>query len=670
VKTPRVQATTSLLSPGNVLVACVSLGGGAAAVHSLYALVADRTPSEWLIFAALALLTGSFTIKIPSVAARFSVSETFIFSCVLLFGPAPATVTMVLDGLVISARHRHSLSRVLFNSTEGALSIWIASHIFFALAHVPPLYQHPSSIGGLVAPLVVLTATYFLCNSMLTALAVSLETGVSMFVLWQQHFLWLSLNYIAGASVALLLVATFPQVSFGAIGVIAPLLIISYLTFRASMGRVDDANQHAAQVGRLYHSAVETLAIAIDAKDEATHGHIRRVQRLTVGLARALGITDTETVQAIEVAALLHDAGKLAVPEYILNKPGKLTEPELERMKLHVKIGAEIVSAIGFPYPVVPIVRSHHENWDGSGYPDALSGTQIPIGARILAVVDCFDALTSDRPYRKRLPEEQALAILRERRDTMYDPTVVDKFLEVYQDLMQGDLEVPSHHGALVEISRSSVHRTPRSVANSEENALCATEEMMAVCALSRSASAGSTFADAAFLIGTHLRRIIPGSACAFYALDQVTEHLVAKHTAGVGAAGLQGLRIPLGHRLTGWVAANRQTMVNSDAALDLSGVIDTMSVPFRSCLSTPLLAGETLVGALTLYSTAAGGFSEDQARVVQMLAPHIADTLQAALDFESRSARKSASAAPLAQVAAPARPVPVRATRESGVLH
>jgi len=652
------------------LVACVSLGGGAAAVHSLYALVADGTPWEWLIFAALALLTGSFTIKIPSVAARFSVSETFIFSCVLLFGPAPATVTMVLDGLVISARRQHSPQRVLFNSTEGALSIWIASHLFFALARVPPLYHHPSSIGGLVVPLVVLTATSFLGNSTLAALAVAFETGVSPFILWQQRFLWLSLNYVTGASVALLLVATMPQVSFGAIGLIAPLLIISYLTFRASMGRVDDANQHAAQVGRLYRSAVETLAIAIDAKDEVTHGHIRRVQRFTVGLARALGVNDTATVQAIEVAALLHDAGKLAVPEYILNKPGKLTAPELERMKLHVKIGAEIVSAIGFPYPVVPIVRSHHENWDGSGYPDGLAGMEIPIGARILAVVDCFDALTSDRPYRQRLSEDEALAILRERRGTMYDPTVVDKFLEVYKDLIPKDLEVPSHHRALVEINRSSVHRAPRSVSNSEENALCATEEMMAICALSRSASAGSTFADAAFLIGTHLRRIIPGSACAFYALDPVTEHLVAKHAAGVGAAGLQGLRIPLGHRLTGWVAANRQTMVNSDAALDLSGVSDTMSVPFRSCLSTPLLAGETLVGALTLYSTAAGGFSEDQARVVQMLAPHIADTLQAALDFESRSARKPANAASLGPMAVPARPVPAYANGALGRPH
>src|SRR5439155_9339379 len=176
-------------------------------------------------------------------------------------------------------------------------------------------------------------------------------------------------------------------------------------------------------------------AMAIDAKDQVTHGHIRRVQTFATRLAREVGIRDEKLIRAIEAAALLHDMGKLAVPEYILNKPGKLTEAEFEKMKLHASVGADILSAIEFPYPVVPIVRHHHENWNGKGYPDGLKGTDIPIGARIISVVDCYDALVSDRPYRPKLSEDEALAILLERRGVMYDPLVVDTFLQVHKQI-------------------------------------------------------------------------------------------------------------------------------------------------------------------------------------------------------------------------------------------
>ena len=193
---------------------------------------------------------------------------------------------------------------------------------------------------------------------------------------------------------------------------ILPLLLICYLTLRSSFGRLEDSKAHVTQLNRLLLSTVETLATAIDAKDEVTHDHIRRVQQGTLGLARELGMTDPDTLKGLEAAALLHDTGKIAVPEHILNKPGRLTPAEFEKMKRHAPIGAEILSSIEFPYPVVPIVRHHHENWDGTGYPDGLKGADIPLGARILSVVDCFDALTSDRPYRRRMTEQEALKII------------------------------------------------------------------------------------------------------------------------------------------------------------------------------------------------------------------------------------------------------------------
>ena len=210
------------------------------------------------------------------------------------------------------------------------------------------------------------------------------------------------------------------------------MLLVLYFTFKAAMGRVEDADKHVEQLNRLYLSTIETLAMAIDAKDQVTHGHIRRVQAHATSLAKEVGVRDENLLKAIEAAALLHDMGKLAVPEYILNKPGKLTDAEFQKMKLHASVGADILSAIDFPYPVVPIVRHHHENWDGTGYPSGIKATAIPIGARILAVVDCFDALTSDRPYRPKLSDEEALAILKQRRGTMYDPMVVDAFFRFH----------------------------------------------------------------------------------------------------------------------------------------------------------------------------------------------------------------------------------------------
>ena len=230
------------------------------------------------------------------------------------------------------------------------------------------------------------------------------------------------------------------------------------------MGRVEDANRHLEQLNTLYMSTIETLAMAIDAKDQITHGHIRRVQTYALGLAAKMGVTDPQLMRAIEAAALLHDMGKLAVPEYILNKPGPLTPAEFEKMKLHASVGADILSAIDFPYPVVPIVRHHHENWNGTGYPDGISGTDIPIGARILSVVDCFDALTSDRPYRPRLSDREALEILAARRGTMYDPLVVDTFARVHTEI--APLDSPNAEAApLRAITDAAVAPGPTSLA-------------------------------------------------------------------------------------------------------------------------------------------------------------------------------------------------------------
>ncbi|MGH9146037.1 MAG: HD-GYP domain-containing protein [Vicinamibacterales bacterium] len=427
---------------GRLYVGIVSLAGVVVFSHSAW--VVTTTPDidwHWILFAALTVLGGAITIKVSSVLALLSVSEMFAFTCVLLFGPAAGTLTLAIDGVILSLRRKHRAHRALYNASELGISIWVSSHIFFMLAGIGPLYEEPLVLGGILLPMAAMAVCYFVLNSGLAATAIGFEFRKAPLTVWRKHFARLAPNYLAGAAISLLLLVALQQTGLSAVALILPLLLLSYTTVRTSLGRADDADRYVAKVDRLYLSTIETLATAIDAKDEVTHGHIRRVQMGAVGLARKLGVHDEATIKAIEAAALLHDTGKLAIPEHILNKPGKLTTEEFEVMKQHARIGAEILAPVDFPFPVVPIVRHHHENWDGTGYPDGISGTNIPIGARILSVVDCFDALTSDRPYRRRMSDEMALAILLERKGSMYDPLVIDTFVGVYRDIMPREAE-------------------------------------------------------------------------------------------------------------------------------------------------------------------------------------------------------------------------------------
>ena len=177
---------------------------------------------------------------------------------------------------------------------------------------------------------------------------------------------------------------------------------LTYHSYKVYLGRVEDERRHTQEMADLHLATIEALALAIDAKDQTSQLHIRRVQLYAAALARGLGMSENE-IQGVKTAALLHDIGKLAVPEHILSKPGPLTPEEFQKIRAHPKVGADIVSSVPFPYPVAPLILSHHERWDGKGYPAGLKGEEIPLGARILSVVDYFDALMAERPYHKAM---------------------------------------------------------------------------------------------------------------------------------------------------------------------------------------------------------------------------------------------------------------------------
>jgi putative nucleotidyltransferase with HDIG domain len=627
----------------------VILAGFTVVTLSLREMYIDPPGRQWFILAALTLISGSATIRLPSSYASISTSETFVFTAVPLYGPAAGTVVVALDALVVSfwiSKRQDEPHRAMFNLSAPALSVWISSHLFFLVAGVRPLVEEPSPINAILPALLLFALTYFTLNSWLITFVIALERKLSPVTVWKRSFVWLSLNHLGSASVAFLLVGYNRKIDIGYVGVIIPLLLVLYFTFKTAMARVEDSDKHLEQVNRLYLSTIETLAMAIDAKDQVTHGHIRRVQAHATSLAKEVGVTDDNLLKAIEAAALLHDMGKLAVPEYILNKPGKLTEAEFEKMKLHASVGADILSAIDFPYPVVPIVRHHHENWDGTGYPSGIRGTEIPIGARILAVIDCFDALTSDRPYRPKMSDEDALAILKQRRGTMYDPMIIDTFFQVHPTAR---IEVPRQgppSAVLNTIARS------RQTASAGERAPAAdvtssADELLTVYELARAIEGQGSLGDAGEVIAQHLRRLIPSSLCVVYCYDRKSDDLEARFVVGEGSPAVRGLRISLGQRLSGWVAANRQTISNSDARLDLAEAVESQSRTLKSCISTPLVFEDELIGVLSLYSSEPSGFNDDHKRIIESVASQIADTFQGSVELGGASRRRALSGFP-----------------------
>jgi diguanylate cyclase (GGDEF)-like protein/putative nucleotidyltransferase with HDIG domain len=598
---------------------------------------------QWVLLAVLTLISGSASVELPRANVSISISEAFVFTAVLLYGPAAGTLTVALDGLVISlwvARRRPELHRALFNISAPALSAWCSAQLFFLVSGIAPLSQQPATLNQILPALVLFAIVYFGLNSSLIASVIAFQKRLNPFEVWRGGFLWLSLNYFCGASLAVLLVGYNRSIDVRFVGVVVPLLLVLYFTFKTSMQRVEDANKHVDTLNALYLSTIETLAMAIDAKDQVTHGHIRRVQSYATALATKVGIRQERLLKAIEAAALLHDMGKLAVPEYILNKPGKLTEAEFEKMKLHASVGADILSAIAFPYPVVPIVRHHHENWDGSGYPSGLRGTDIPIGARILSVVDCFDALTSDRPYRPRLSDEEAVRILLARRGSMYDPLVVDTFVRVHQQIEPAAIAAGQPQEALNEIASARKLTSVPAPSPVLEEIAASADEMLTLYELAQGLAGQMSVSQAGDLIAKHLKRLVPSSLLVFYIHDRATSELEARHSVGDGAATVKGLRIPLGQRLSGWVAANRQTIANSDAILDLGDAARPHSLALKSCLSTPLQSNDQLIGVLSLYSSDVNGFTDDHRRVMEAVARQIASTFERAIEFDGSARR------------------------------
>ena len=592
---------THLPLPARVFVVTIIAAGSLILFESVAGLAASAEASA-LLFVALAAITGTCMIKLPRIETRFSLSDTLVFTAILLVGPGCAAVVAAADALAASLRFNKRdslfLSRTLFNVAAAAVSTWLPAHAYLAAGGELIGASGSPPPSALAWPLAVLVINYSLMNTGAIVMVVALTTRTHIAAVWRENFAWVWIAHAWSGLVAGAIAVHIPHVNPVSLLVILVVAGVGYATVRTHLLQVEESTGNLHKLNDLYLATIHALAMAIDAKDQVTHGHIRRVQAYAVGLARALGVTDEPTLKGIEAGALLHDTGKIAVPEHILNKPGKLTPQEYEKMKTHVTIGADILSGIDFPYPVIPYVRHHHENWDGTGYPDRLRGESIPLGARILSVVDCFDALTSDRPYRRALTTEAALEILRQRSGNMYDPAVVARFIEHLPRL--ATLLDTDAAAAPVDASPAEPEPPPRQPGDTS----CAMEEIPALTV------SGLTWEEAAIVLIHRLGRHVRFATAAIYVPRPGDDRLVALHVAGRHQDLYSRTEVHLTEGPCGWVAAQNEFLVNANPALDLQGPVAHAEVQLASALVVPFTAGASMRGALALYAEGADAFS------------------------------------------------------------
>ena len=604
--------------------------------YSAFALAFQTITFEWVLLGVVTLLFVSrVDAGITRAGTPITLSETFIYVTALLYGTHAA---VVLAGLEIAARSVGSKDRrptLLFNSAAMSLSIFVSSTAVTFAFGAPRLLV--SEFGRLVLAAGMLALVHSLLRSIMMSAATALKEARSVFATWRGTLVWTSISVLAGAASACLIEKLITATSFYAFIISVPILAVSYFTYKTYIDRVETTNRHAEQMAELHLRTIEALAIAIDAKDEVTAEHVQRVQIYAIGLARLFGLSEPE-IEALKAGALLHDVGKLAVPDHILNKPGVLTPAEFEKMKVHTIVGAEILERVGFPYPVVPVVRHHHERWDGRGYPDRLRGDEIPMTARILTLADCFDAVREDRNYRKAMTRDEAIAMVNEGSGTVFDPNVVRTFLDHLDEFEAEIREQHVDHQRVVLLQQQQAIAQTASTESGPiiyEHIRSAHREVITLYDIAQTIGTSLNLRDTFAVFSSRLEDIVSYTTCALYLIRPDSTDLDAAHVAGRHAELFGGKSIPSGSGITGWVVANRRSMHNCDPRLDFDVLKVEPPEQYRTATVVPLMKEELMLGALAMYSADLSSYTADHLRLIEAVAKLASDAIANAVHHE-----------------------------------
>jgi diguanylate cyclase (GGDEF)-like protein/putative nucleotidyltransferase with HDIG domain len=608
----------------------------------------DFTRPVWFVgLLLLSAVTSAFKVNLPltNSGSTMSVSYAVDFLSLLLLGPHQTMLVAAASAwsqCTFRMAERNPVYRTLFSMSCLTITVQVAGLVFIELDGSP---GHLMAFGvlGMAKPLVGAAVTYFLVNTALIATAIALSTRQKIAQVWNENFLWSAPSYFVGAAAAGgVALVTHSHSAYWVAPLGAAPLYLTYRTYKIYLGRIEDEQRHVQQMSDLHLATIEALALAIDAKDQTAHTHIRRVQSYAASLARSVGMTENE-IQGVKTGALLHDIGKLAVPEHILSKPGPLTQEEFQKIKVHPQVGAEIIAAVPFPYPVAPIILSHHERWDGKGYPAGLKGEEIPLGARILAVVDYYDALTSERPYHKAMTSEAAVGLLTQEAGKALDPDLVTRFIEMLPTMHAEAEATPQSVRTLSLAPVQGDRGRPAAGFSSEpttksvfDDIALAHREIYALYEIAQAMGTSLGVADTMALISSKLSSLVPFSCCALFLHNEETETLRCRFATGTDAEIVQNLTMRNGHGLTGWVARNRRPLVNARPSADLeAGGLESTATALQSALVCPLVINERFIGTLSVYHIDAGCYTDDHRRLLDRVCEQAAAVIYNSIVFE-----------------------------------
>ena len=424
-----------------------------------------------------------------------------------------------------------------------------------------------------------------------------------------------------------------PSLWLAGLAIVWGVLYFGLRAYRIIKARFRAEQRRAEQLAELHLATIEALARAIDAKDGTAENHIRRVQLYATAVARELGMSDAET-QAVRTAALLHDIGKLAVPEHILSKPGPLTAEEFQKVQAHPQVGADIIAAVPFPYPVAPLIQNHHERWDGRGYPRGLRGEDIPLGARVLFLVDYFDALTSNRPYHEAMTFEAAVALIEQEAGKALDPRAVAAFVRVMPQV-RAELEEKERRSGPVDAASAQATRGDRGKSSVFNDIAIAHGEIYALYQIAQTMGTSLGVSDTMALIASKLTSLVPFSACTLFLYDESTNLLTCRFATGTDFELMQQLTLKGGQGITGWVARNRRPLVNARPSGDLEAAGSSLPTTLQSALVCPLLLGDKVIGTLAVYHTTASFYGDDHRRLLDRVCEQAAAVIHNSIVFE-----------------------------------